>query len=135
MKIIRNKWIPFEGFSHMTLFWWIFTRYGTAYPSERTLNHERIHLCQIYGVWAMFVPLTLLLCATGVLSWWWLLWLPGAYYELYFLFWLIEVLLPPYNTAYKDNCFERESRFNAGDYDYCCFEHWFSWIKYFRWKR
>lgn len=135
MKIIVNKWLPFKNFGYMTLFWWILTRIKDFAISDRELTHEKTHLCQIYGVWCITVPLTLLLCACGAISWWWLLALPCAYYELYFLFWVIEVLLPPYNTAYRDNCFEREARMNQDDPEYASPRHWFSWIKYIRIKR
>ncbi len=37
---------------------------------------------------------------------------------LYVLVWIVEILLPPYDQAYYDTCFEREAKINRGNPDY-----------------
>lgn len=63
--------------------------------------------------------------------WWWLLWVV-SYYAVYVACWLIEILLPPYNMAYKNICFETECQYTQDDPDYSrhFWNHWFGWFKY-----
>lgn len=46
MKIIRNRFIPFNGFIAMNLFGVLFVR-EYAELSGHTINHERIHTAQM----------------------------------------------------------------------------------------
>ena len=46
MKIIYNKFIPFNGFSAINLFGILFARNGVKISKER-INHELIHTAQM----------------------------------------------------------------------------------------
>ena len=46
MKVIQNKFIPFPGYSYINLFGLLFTRNKNKI-SEKTYNHEKIHLKQM----------------------------------------------------------------------------------------
>lgn len=95
MKLVYNNIIPFPGFRCINLFGILFVRSKFRGTLTRVvLNHENIHSAQIKDCLYVF------------------------YYPLYVLFWLIEVLRPPYNSAYKDNCFEREAQLNETNLNY-----------------
>ena len=130
IKVV-NPFIPFKGFSCMTVLIFLFVRSEYAGRlSDRTLNHERIHAYQQVELALCGLILALAAILIWGLSWWWLLGALAYPLVLYVLSWLLEVLLPPYDTAYRDTCFERQAYANEGDFDYC--KHWkpFSYFGY-----
>lgn len=82
MKIIRNRIIPFKGFTAINLFGVLFAR-PEAYLSDAVLNHERIHTAQMKELGYIL------------------------FYVIYFLEWLIRLPLP--GNAYRNISFEREA--------------------------
>lgn len=135
MWIIFNKLIPVKGFWMMTLWFMIFVREDTTHGRnipERIYRHERRHWHQVLQI--MITSFALFLATWLIYDynpWWWLLW-AASYYAVYVACWLIEILLPPYNMAYKNICFETECQYTQDDPDYSrhFWNHWFGWFKY-----
>ena len=106
MKIKFNKLIPFKGFLAMNLYGVIFVRdeyQDRWYNSPMTkyyINHEYIHELQALDF-----------CKIKWIGY-------TIYYIIYFFMWIKEILVPPYNKAYKDIRFEREAYRYQMDLDY-----------------
>lgn len=49
---------------------------------------------------------------------------------LYVLAWFVELVLPPYNSAYKDSPFEREAYLNQNNPEYLANRPLFAVVKY-----
>ena len=128
MKIIYNKWIPVNGFSSMNILGFLFTKVKEL--KIKTLRHEQIHTMQQYEILGASALISLVLCNIWA-SWWYLLVTIALPIALYVLVWLIELALPPYNSAYKDSPFEREAYENDEDVDYLVTRPLFAWVKYF----
>ena len=129
MKIIRNKYIPFGRFSAMNILGLLFVKeYTPLY--ERDIRHEAIHSAQQYEILAASALVSLVLSCIWA-SWWYLLITIAMPILLYIVAWLIELALPPYNTAYKDSPFEREAYINEKDPEYLANRPLFAWVKYF----
>lgn len=120
---IYNKWIPFGKFDAITILLWVFVKMhkapnGSWYKpelSERLKRHETWHAWQQVCLFVLGVVVSMILIALNVFSWWvWILpvLLPFA---LYVLCWVVELVLPPYNQAYKDICFESEAMYHEYD--------------------
>jgi len=121
MKIIYNSVIPFRGFiAMMTIFiLWIRKEYkGSKQLGYDFFNHEKIHSYQQIEIWVSSIIIMVSVCLFTNLSWWWLLFTPVIPFIIYGLCWIIEILLPPYNMAYKNICFETEAVYNEWDTDY-----------------
>ncbi len=82
MKIIRNRFIPFKGFTAINLFGVLFARHE-AYISETVLNHEKIHTAQMKELGYIL------------------------FYIIYLLEWFVRLFLP--GNAYRNISFEREA--------------------------
>lgn len=110
MKIIYNRFIPFKGFLAINLFGTLFVKQEKGkkkpYISKKTINHESIHTEQMKELGYVF------------------------FYIFYFIEWLFEIILPPYNKAYKDISFEEEAHNNDKNYNYLKTRKRYSWIKY-----
>ena len=130
MKIISNKLIPFKGFGAMNILGMVFTRYKAEELSEHTKRHEQIHTMQQYEIMLASALISLVLCNIWA-SWWYLLVTIALPIALYVLVWLIELVLPPYTSAYKDSPFEREAFANDEDVNYLVTRPLFAWVKYF----
>lgn len=107
MKIIYNNILPIYGFKCMNLFGVLLVRKkfkGTL--TEVTINHEKIHSAQFKELLYIF------------------------YYLVYVMCWIIEVFRPPYQTAYRDTWFERESYGNEKNLDYLQKRKPFAFVKY-----
>lgn len=115
MKIIYNKFIPFKGFFAINLFGTLFVRKNEDGTNPKiplnTLTHERIHTEQMKELGYIF------------------------FYIWYFIEWVIEVLLPPFDTAYVDISFEEEANNNETNPDYPNTRKRYSWIKFLFNKR
>lgn len=121
MKIIYNSVIPFKGFiAMMTIFiLWIRKEYkGSRQLGYEFFNHEKIHSYQQIEIWVSSIIIMVSVCLFTNLSWWWLLFTPVIPFIIYGLCWIIEIILPPYNMAYKNICFETEAVYNEWDSDY-----------------
>ena len=129
MKIIRNKFIPFKGFGAMNILGLLFVR-NDFEPSERTMRHEAIHSKQQYEILTSAALLALAL-SNLFASWWYLLAVVVMPIALYVLAWIIELVLPPYNSAYRDSPFEREAYDNQDNVSYLVVRPPFAWVFYF----
>ena len=129
MKIIRNKFIPFKGFGAMNILGLLFVREGVELTGT-TMRHEAIHSLQQYEILAASSLLALAL-SNLLASWWYLLVVAIMPIALYVLAWIIELALPPYDSAYRDSPFEREAYDNQDDPNYLTTRTLFAWVGYF----
>lgn len=113
MKIIRNKYIPFGKFDAMNILGFLFVKEDTKLDDE-LINHEAIHTVQQYEILALSA-LVALVASNLYASWWYLLIVIAMPIAIYLLAWFIELVLPPYDSAYKDSPFEREAYLNQHD--------------------
>lgn len=145
MIIIKNKFIPFKGFTCMNILGLLFVR-EDAHLSSRTFHHEAIHTAQQYEIIMLSALMSLLLCNIFQ-SWWYILIAVLLPLALYLLGFIIELAIPPYHNlkstkgviskirkawmdAYEDNCFEREAYMNQHTDDYLVTRTLFAWVKY-----
>jgi hypothetical protein len=130
MIIIRNNFIPFKGFSAMNILGVLFVR-SKAKINETTIRHEAIHTRQQYEI--MVASAILFLWVVNTYSWLcYLLIIFAMPMVLYVLAWLVALVLPPYNSAYKDIPFEREAYANQHYPNYLDSRPWFAWVRYVR---
>ncbi len=96
MKIIKNRLLPFPGFTALNLFGAVFMRkdYLESNPEDLdvTMNHEAIHLAQMKELW--FV----------------------GFYPAYFFEWLYRLVTTKF--PYRKISFEREAYRHQSDPDY-----------------
>lgn len=121
MKIIYNNFFPVRGFVAMlTIFiLWVRKEYkGDKRLDARFINHEKIHSYQQIEIWAAAIAITFLVCFFTGLSWWWMLVTPAIPLLVYGVCWVIEILLPPYRSAYRNICFESEAIYNEANPGY-----------------
>lgn len=106
MKIIYNKWFPFNGYSTINLFGIIITK--EKKPINRiTLNHELIHTAQMKEMLYIFFYL------------WY-----GVEYIIVRFFHKKQV------DAYRDVSFEEEAVKNEDNLDYLTNRKHYSWFKF-----
>lgn len=125
------KFLPFKGYLCMTLLWWLVIR--TEYKDKITPTVERHESCHNYQQVVLFIfslIASIILSLTTNYSWWCLLLTPIIPLIAYVISWIIEIILPPYNRAYKDICFEGEARALESDPDYKKKLFPFSFLKY-----
>lgn len=128
MKIIRNKIVPFGDFDVMNILGLLFVREEVVLDDE-ILNHEAIHTEQQYEILMLSLAVGLML-SNIYATWWRLLLALVMPFALYILAWFIELLLPPYGTAYKDSPFEREAYANQRNTKYLATRPLFAWWRY-----
>lgn len=124
MKIIRNKHIPFKGFAALNILGVLFVREDAEMTAE-ALNHEAIHTRQQRELLVLS-----LIIALPFASWWSIPIAIVMPFILYILAWLVELVLPPYGTAYKDSPFEREAYANQYYPNYLDSRPLFAWVRY-----
>lgn len=131
MKKVYCKFLPFKGYLCMTLLWWLIIR--TEYKDKITSTverHESIHSYQQVVLFLFSLIVSIILSLTTNYSWWCLLLIPIIPLITYVVSWIIELILPPYNRAYKDICFEGEARSLESDKDFRKKLFPFSFLKY-----
>lgn len=131
MKKVYCKFLPFKGYLCMTLLWWLIIR--TEYKDKITSiveRHESIHSYQQVVLFLFSLIVSIILSLTTNYSWWCLLLTPIIPLISYIISWIIEIILPPYNRAYKDICFEGEARALESNEDYKKKLFPFSFLKY-----
>ena len=133
MKIIRNKIVPFGDFDVMNILGLLFVREEVVLDDE-IINHEAIHTEQQYEILMLSLAVGLML-SNIYATWWWLLLALVMPFALYILAWFIELLLPPYDSAYKDSPFEREAYANESNPMYLAKRPLFATWKYVLKKR
>lgn len=128
---IYCKFIPLKGYLCMTVLWWLIIR--TEYKdriTETVEQHETVHSYQQITLFATSFLVSIILSLTTNYSWWCLLLTPIIPLIAYVISWIIEIILPPYNRAYKDICFEGEARALESDPNYKEKLFPFSFLKY-----
>lgn len=131
MKKVYCDFLPFKGFLCVTLLWWLVIR--TEYKDRITPTverHESIHSYQQVVLFLFSLIVSIILSLTTNYSWWCLLLTPIIPLIAYVISWIIEIILPPYNRAYKDICFEGEARSLESDKDFRKKLFPFSFLKY-----
>ena len=131
MKKVYCKFLPFKGYLCMTILWWLIIR--TEYKDKITPTverHEFIHSYQQVVLFLFSLIVSIILSLTTNYSWWYLLLIPIIPLITYVISWIIEIILPPYNRAYKDICFEGEARALESDPNYKKKLFLFSFLKY-----
>lgn len=113
MKIIENDYIPIGRFDVMNILGFLFVRKGTEL-TDTIIRHEATHTIQQYEIMCASA-LVALIVSNIYASWWYLLIAIVMPIAVYVLAWLIELVLPPYDTAYRDSPFEREAYMNQDD--------------------
>ena len=131
MKKVYCDFLPFKGFLCMTLLWWLVI--STEYKDRITPKieqHESVHSYQQVVLFIFGLIVSIILSLTTNYSWWCLLLTPIIPLIAYVISWIIEIILPPYNRAYKDICFEGEARALESDPNYKKKLFPFSFLKY-----
>lgn len=131
MKKVYCKFLPFKGYLCMTILWWLIIR--TEYKDKITPTverHESVHSYQQVVLFLFSLIVSIILSLTTNYSWWCLLLTPIIPLIAYVISWIIEIILPPYNRAYKDICFEGEARALESDPNYKEKLFPFSFLKY-----
>ena len=135
MKIIYNKWIPFNGFIAMMTICILWVREEFKHKiDDIVINHERIHSYQQVEILILSIIIgSIIMFFTGF-SWYSLISLMSPFL-IYLLCWIVELVIPPYGSAYKNICFESEAIYNESNLEYCKTRKYFSWIKYMNNKK
>lgn len=116
MRIIRNDYIPIGNFTCMNILGVLFVRREVKLTAE-IIRHEATHTVQQYEILCASALVALVL-SNIYASWWYLLGVILMPIAIYVFAWLIELALPPYDSAYKDSPFEREARLNQHNPEY-----------------
>lgn len=133
MKIIRNKIVPFGDFDVMNILGLLFVREEVVLDDE-IINHEAIHTVQQYEILTVSALVALVL-SNIYASWWYLLVVLAMPIAIYILAWFVELISPPYDSAYKDSPFEREAYANESNPMYLAKRPLFAIWKYVLKKR
>ena len=125
------KFLPFKGYLCMTILWWLIIRNEYKDKITETVErHETVHSYQQITLFIVGLLVSIILSLTTNYSWWGLLLTPIIPLIAYVISWIIEIILPPYNRAYKDICFEGEARALESDKDFKKKMFPFSFVKY-----
>ena len=122
--VIRNKYLPLGDFKVMNILGFLFVREGVE-VSPTILLHEAIHTRQQREILVLS-----LIIALPFASWWSIPIALVMPFILYVLAWLVALVLPPYDSAYKDTPFEREAYANQHYPNYLDSRPWFAWVRY-----
>jgi hypothetical protein len=115
----------------MTILWWLIIRTEQKDKITETVErHETVHSYQQITLFITSLLVSIILSLTTNYSWWCLLLTLIIPLIAYVISWIIEIILPPYNRAYKDICFEGEARALESDPDYKKKLFPFSFLKY-----
>lgn len=140
-KVFYDSWIAkhllFPGYSTITLFAWVFTKYSKEKAKQSTINHECTHARQ-------WIELTV---ASGLLMWiamlvfglsaWWLALAPVVFYLWYVIEWCIRKMIAGVLADCKDDydayrliSFEVEAILAEEDNNYLENSHYFAWLTF-----
>ena len=129
-----QKFCNFFRIGGITLLWWVLHALPIEQHTYEFKMEERIPSNQqtflfLLGLLAC-VGTSFVLGTLGAVTPWWVWTLPATVpFALYVLAWIVEILLPPYDRAYLDTCFEREAKANRDNHDYVptIFSVWRYW--------
>lgn len=122
--------MPFGKFGCMNILGFLFVREEVEL-TDKAINHEAIHTVQQYEILTASALVALVL-SNIYASWWYLLIVVVMPILLYALAWLVELLLPPYDSAYKDSPFEHEAYANESNPKYLSTRPFFAWVRYIK---
>lgn len=109
IKVVYNKYIPFEGFVAMTLWPWIFVRdENSAKFTPTTKRHEMTHAYQ--QIECLLVLFLLIYCLEFIIKW------PLCQFDS--------------NCAYRSISFEQEAYDHEEEIYYNDVRRHFAWLKY-----
>ena len=128
MKIIRNKYLPVGNFGCMNILGFLFVREEVEL-TDTIINHEAIHSVQQNEIMTTSA-LVALVVSNIYTSWWYLLAIVAMPIIVYVVAWVVELVLPPYNSAYKDSPFEREAYANEDACWYLANRRPFAWVRH-----
>lgn len=111
IKLIFNNIIPFKGFKAITIWPWVFVRKDASVFNKTDERHESIHLCQQFETLVASLVITCLLSVFGVISPWWILVSPFAYFVLYLVDWAFRFVIYGFDwkEAYRNVASEQEA--------------------------
>lgn len=139
-KVFYNSWIAkkllLDGYSTITLFTWVFTKWSENEAAQSTINHECVHARQ----WVELAVASSVLLWGGMLvfdySAWWLVLSSLTFYIWYVLEYLIRRLIGLFRgcengqkMAYRKVSFEREARLAEKNNNYLENSAYFAWLK------
>ena len=134
MIIIKNKILPFGGYSTFNLFGILFTKRKRPLDNVE-INHESIHSQQILELGVIGFFALFLLSMIFNFSLWWLLLAPCTFYIWYEIEYLIvRFFHKKQNDAYHDISFEEEAYNNEDNLQYLIDRERFNWIQYLKVK-
>lgn len=136
MRIKYCKHIPFKGYAAITFLWWCIVRKDCKnYVNDRLIRHESTHSYQQITLFVTALIVTNVLHAFIGIPWY--VYTIGMLspFIIYVLCWIIELIIPPYDRAYLDICFEGEARELENDINYANKLYPFSFIKYIKNKK
>lgn len=134
---IYSRYLPFGKFDYLTFLVWVIIKkqYNPAtgvwerpVMSDWAVRHETWHVWQRCCLFVLGVVCAIASAATFALAgapipWW--VWVTPvvAPYAVYAVCWFVGLLLPPYDSAYRDVCFESEAQYHEYDENpqYCPF--------------
>lgn len=128
MKIVRNKYLPVGKFGAMNILDILFVKEDVE-VTPTIIRHEAIHTAQQYEIMTASALLALIV-SNIFASWWYALIAILMPIALYVLAWLVELILPPYTSAYKDSPFEREAYYNQHNPEYLATRPLCAWTGY-----
>ena len=129
MKKIYNKIIPFKGFTALTVWPFIFVRFGKTL-TKRGERHETTHAKQQIEmtVVGLFLAISMFLFDCG----WYSLIPVGLFIELYCLEWLVKLPLCGFfiKKSYLSISFEQEAYDHQEEVYYNEVRKDFAWLRY-----
>ena len=125
MIIVRNSFIPFDGYKAMSIWPIIFVRKECNF-NKIDERHEEIHGRQQIEMAAAGAVLALILCLIGF-GWWSMCAIP-LFYIWYITEWIIRLFID--KNPYRSISFEQEAYGNERVPEYLEYRRFFAWVKY-----
>ena len=128
MIVIKNRLIPFGGYTSINLFGIVFTK---VEMNEKSINHERIHTAQFLELSIVTALIIFILRMVFGISAWWFLTSFFTYYIWYIIeYMIISIMHNKQSCAYRDVSFEEEAYANDDNLNYLDNRNVFAWWKY-----
>lgn len=132
MIVIKNKLIPFGGYTTINLFGILFTKKDI---DKKILNHEKIHSVQMIETAVVSAILIFIIVSIANISFWWMFASIASYYVWYCIeYMILRIRHDTQSCSYHDISFEEEAYNNDDNFDYISTRKPFAWIKYIKSK-
>ena len=125
MIIVKNSFIPFDGYKAMSIFPFIFVRKECSF-NKVDERHERIHGRQQVEMLIVGAVLAAIFYMIGF-EWWSLCAIP-IFYIWYVTEWIIRLFID--KNPYRSISFEQEAYGNEEKPEYLEYRRPFAWVKY-----